>query len=159
MAYLNSCWSKCRHLVLLMCAVFFVFAFTGCKSGITQKDYIGSWMGIINSGSISTMYQCDIVANEIGGVTLRMSQGYYKVSSDRKVATWESVEPHFFMGAVNEKGLLVTDIGVFKAKVNTFQLEYGALLMTRMDANNSMKLRRIMKADIEEKYPGIQFVD
>lgn len=149
---------KIKLAVAIVCVSCFALLLSGCGRSI--DDYTGTWMGIDESESNFSVYQCDIIASENGSdVVVRMTQYRYKLSNNNKIAIWTATDPHYFNAFLDRDGNLVSDIGVFQAKPSTFQLIYGDIFMTRRAKNTESKFRSIARDQLAKNYPELVFKD
>ena len=150
-------FSPIRYIMMLFAA--FVVAFTTSGCGMSSDDYVGTWMGLDQHGGNSHVYQYEIETSEDGeGYIIRVTQFNYNVDMTQTNAVWKESAPHFFRARL-DKGNLVSDIGVIKADPANFRLLYGNIPLVRKAKNTELKLKYVVRGEVEAKYPGIEVLD
>ena len=133
-------FSPIRYIMMLFAAFVVAFTTSGC-------------------GMSSDVYQYEIETSEDGeGYIIRVTQFNYNVDMTQTTAVWKESAPHFFRARL-DKGNLVSDIGVIKADPANFRLLYGNIPLVRKAKNTELKLKYVVRGEIEAKYPGIEVLD
>ncbi len=146
-----------RYMLMLFAALIVAFTTAGC--GMSSDDYVGTWMGLDEHGGNAQVYQYDIAISENGDdYIIRVTQFDYKVSMNYDTAVWKASSPHFFRGHL-DKGMLVSDIGIIKADPANFRLLYGKINLVKKAKNTELKLKYVVRNQLEAKYPGIEILD
>ena len=132
-------------------------------SGCGQKidDYSGTWMGIDqrpNGGSKIYEYNIAMNNDEVT-YTIRVTQYDYKKSFNSRSAQWSNTEPHYVSGYLDTRGHLVSSIGTFVAEPKNFRLIYGNINLVRKAKNVELKLKYVLRNEIEKRYPQIEIID
>ena len=50
-------------------------------------------------------------------------------------------------------------MGIIRADVQNFRLIYGNIFLTRKAKNTELKLKYVIRTEIEQRYPGIRVFD
>lgn len=151
-------FDKLKATCLVLCVALAALIASACSRGV--NDYTGSWMGIDDTSSNYSVYQCDILAREDSdAVTIRMIQYRYVLTNKNQLAIWQGTEPHYFQGVIDSEGNLVTELGVISARPDTFQLQYGKITMTRRAKNTEAKFKYLARTNLQNKYPDMLFND
>lgn len=151
-----------RHkLKMFLAMVVAVVAVTLSGCGTSPEDYVGTWMGLDERGGVhAKVFQCEVVQSQRSGYyTIRVSQMDYEINTAQNVAMWRSAPGHYFNGRLDKDGNLVTDIGTIKADTKNFRLLYGNIALVRKAKNTELKLKYIIRNNIEQAYPGINIQD
>ena len=158
MSHIRSLVNKFRRTIVIMVAVLFSVMTVSC--GNLDDPYVGTWMGLAEiGGGNSKLYEYQIEAEGDGNYTISVKQYDYDVSINHAQAVWRSTSPNYFAGQLNHQGDLITTMGVIKADVQNFRLIYGNIFLTRKAKNTEMKLKYVIRAEIEQRYPGIRVFD
>lgn len=158
MSRIRSLVNKFRRTIVIMVAVLFSVMTVSC--GNLDDPYVGTWMGLAEiGGGNSKLYEYQIEAEGDGNYTISVVQYDYDVSINHAQAVWRSTSPNYFAGQLNHQGDLSTTMGVIKADVQNFRLIYGNIFLTRKAKNTEMKLKYVIRAEIEQRYPGIRVFD
>ena len=158
MSHIRSLVNKFRRTIVIMVAVLFSVMTVSC--GNLDDPYVGTWMGLAEiGGGNSKLYEYQIEADGAGNYTISVVQYDYDVSINHAQAVWRSTSPNYFAGQLNHQGDLITTMGVIKADVQNFRLIYGNIFLTRKAKNTEMKLKYVIRAEIEQRYPGIRVFD
>lgn len=158
MTYLRALSQKLRALSVLMVALLLALMTASC--GNLDDPYVGTWMGLAEiGGGNSKLYEYEIERDSDGTYSLSVIQYDYEVNINHSQAHWRATAPHFFVGQLNSKGELMTTIGVLKADVSNFRLIYGNIFLTRKAKNTEVKLKYVIRSEVEQRYPGIRIVD
>lgn len=158
MSHIRSQVNKFRRTIVIMVAVLFSVMTVSC--GNLDDPYVGTWMGLAEiGGGNSKLYEYQIEAEGDGNYTISVVQYDYDVSINHAQAVWRSTSPNYFAGQLNHQGDLSTTMGVIKADVQNFRLIYGNIFLTRKAKNTEMKLKYVIRAEIEQRYPGIRVFD
>lgn len=153
--------AKFKYLTLAFVAVFLAVIVNGCGISITN-EYVGTWMGIDQrAGTQSTVYQYEIDSK--GGsddeFTIKVTRFNYNIDMSQTNAVWKESSPHFFIGKLNDQGVLVSDIGNIVAEPENFRLKYGSIILVRKAKNTEVKLKYVVRKQVEQAYPGISVLD
>ena len=158
MSHIRSLVNKFRRTIVIMVAVLLGVMTVSC--GNLDDPYVGTWMGLAEiGGGNSKLYEYQIEAEGDGNYTISVVQYDYDVSINHAQAVWRSTSPNYFAGQLNHQGDLITTMGVIKADVQNFRLIYGNIFLTRKAKNTEMKLKYVIRAEIEQRYPGIRVFD
>ena len=128
--------------------------------GNLDDPYVGTWMGLAEiGGGNSKLYEYQIEADDDGTYSISVVQYDYDVSINHAQAVWRSTSPNYFAGQLNNRGELTTTMGIIRADVQNFRLIYGNIFLTRKAKNTELKLKYVIRTEIEQRYPGIRVFD
>lgn len=150
---------KLKFIIVAFMAIFMAFSFSGCGSSI--DDYTGVWMGLDERGGAKAkLYQYEIdLSNDGVSYTIKVTQFDYDISATGQQAQWRASTPHLFSGYKDGSGNLVTEIGVIRSEPNNFRLVYGNINLVRKAKNTEVKLKYVLRSNVEATYPGIAIAD
>lgn len=150
---------KFKFILVAFMAIFMATSFIGC--GNSLDNYSGIWMGLDERGGAKAkLYQYEILPSDDGVTyTIRVTQFDYDINPSAQQAQWRESLPHFFNGYVDGKGNLITDIGVIRADPGNFRLLYGNISLVRKAKNTELKLKYVLRSNVEATYPGIAIAD
>lgn len=158
MALLTTFKSRKASIGIFAALLGIMLFITGCEA--RDSDYTGSWMGVDESRGNPIVFEYDIAPAQNGnGYTITVTQSQYKNNVNNSVSEWMSTAPHFFTAQIDNKGQLVSDIGIIKADPANFQLKYGNIALVRKAKNTEVKLKYVARDWIEKTYPGINIAD
>lgn len=158
MSYMRSLVNQFRRTVVIMVAVLLSVMTVSC--GHLDDPYVGTWVGLAEiGGGNSKLYEYQIELDDDGTYTLSVVQYDYEVSINHAQAVWRATSPNYFAGQLNQKGDLITTMGVIRADIQNFRLIYGNIFLTRKAKNTELKLKYVIRSEIEQRYPGIMVFD
>lgn len=158
MSHIRSLVNKFRRTIVIMVAVLLGVMTVSC--GNLDDPYVGTWMGLAEiGGGNSKLYEYQIEADGDDTYSISVVQYDYDVSINHAQAVWRSTSPNYFAGQLNNRGELTTTMGIIRADVQNFRLIYGNIFLTRKAKNTELKLKYVIRTEIEQRYPGIRVFD
>ena len=158
MTYLKSLIHQGRLVMLVVVALLLSCMTTSC--GNLDDPYVGTWMGLAEiGGGNSKLYEYEIKADGDGNYSISVVQYDYDVSVNHAQAVWRATSPHYFVGQLTPRGDLSTTIGVIRSDPSNFRLIYGNIFLTRKAKNTEVKLKYVIREEVEKRYPGIKVFD